>query len=127
MRILRAQEQSFIPAAHEDPQNPGVLKRVLARRDELIPGRIQMINWARLRAGSSFRAHYHEDMEEVFIILDGRVEVRVDGHEDQLIAGDMIVIAPREVHTMTNPTDRDVDYIAIGIAGGLTGKTVIAP
>ena len=33
MRIIRSCQQSLIPASHEDPLRPGVLKRVLATRD----------------------------------------------------------------------------------------------
>lgn len=125
MRIIRGSRIDFIPASHEDQRRPGVLKRVLATRDELIDGRIQMINWARLPAGSAFRAHYHEDMEETFIILSGRVEMNVNGSASQLEPGDAIVIAPREVHTMKNPTNDDVEYIVIGVSTGEGGQTVV--
>ena len=125
MRIIRGSEIQFIPASHEDPDKPGVLKRVLAKRDELIDGRIQMINWASLPAGSSFRAHYHQDMEEVFIILSGRVEMTVDGQSNELLPGDAIVIAPREVHTMKNLTDQALEYIVLGISTEEGGQTVV--
>jgi len=125
MRIIRGSEIEFVPASHEDRQNPGVLKRVLATRDELIDGRVQMINWASLPAGSSFRPHYHEDMEEIFIILTGRVEMTVDGTANELTPGDAIVISPGEVHTMTNLTANDLEYIVMGISTGQGGQTVV--
>lgn len=125
MRIIRGNEIPFIPASHEDQDRPGVLKRVLAKRDELIDGRVQMINWARLPAGSSFRAHYHEDMEETFIILSGQVEININGQTHDLATGDAITIAPREVHMMTNVTEQDVDYIVVGISTGEGGQTVV--
>jgi mannose-6-phosphate isomerase-like protein (cupin superfamily) len=125
MRIIRGSEIKFIPASHEDQERPGVLKRVLATRDELIDGRVQMINWASLPAGSAFRAHYHEDMEEVFIILTGRVEMTVNDVSNELSPGDAIVISPREVHTMKNLTDQDLEYIVMGISTGEGGQTVV--
>ena len=125
MRIIRGSEITFIPASHEDQDRPGVLKRVLATRDELIDGRVQMVNWASLPAGSSFRAHYHEDMEEIFIILSGRVEMEVDGAAHQLAPGDAITIAPQEVHTMKNLTDAGLEYIVIGISTGQGGQTIV--
>ncbi len=125
MRIIRGNEIPFIPASHEDQDRPGVLKRVLAKREELIDGRVQMINWARLPAGSSFRAHYHEDMEETFIILSGHVEVNVNGQAHDLTSGDAIIIGPREVHMMTNMTEEDVEYIVVGISTGEGGQTVV--
>jgi mannose-6-phosphate isomerase-like protein (cupin superfamily) len=125
MRIIRGSELDFIPASHEDQQRPGVLKRVLATRNDLLDGRVQMINWASLPAGSSFRAHYHEDMEEVFIILRGRVRVVVDERTDELNAGDAIFVAPHEVHKMTNLTQDAADYIVMGISQGKGGQTVV--
>ena len=125
MRIIRGSEIQFIPASHEDPNNPGVLKRVLATRDDLIDGRIQMINWASLPAGSAFQAHYHEDMEEVFIILTGRTEMTVNGVSNELASGDAIVIAPREVHSMKNLTDKDLEYVVLGISTEDGGQTVV--
>lgn len=125
MRVIRGSEIPFVAASHEDAQRPGVLKRVLATKDELIDGRVQMINWALLPARSSFRDHYHEDMEEVFIVLSGRVEMVVDEQRCELIAGDAVAVQPREVHRMTNLTDDDVQYVVVGISLGQNGQTVV--
>lgn len=125
MRIIRGSEIKFVPASHEDQQNPGVLKRVLATRDDLIDGRIQMINWASLPARSSFQSHYHEDMEEVFVILTGKVEMTVDDQPHQLESGDAILIAPKEVHSMKNLTDQDLEYVVLGISTEEGGQTVV--
>ena len=127
MRVVRGSEISFVPASHEDPNNPGVLKRVLATRRELLDGRVQMINWAKLPASSQFQSHYHEDMEEIFLILSGRVEMTVDGVSVELARGDAIFVEPREVHSMRNLTDQDVDYIVVGISTEQGGQTVVVP
>lgn len=124
-KVIRGSEIEFIPASHEDASNPGVLKRVLATKDDLLDGRVQMVNWACLPAGSAFRAHYHEDMEEVFVILTGRVEMTVDQEVIELHAGDAIQIAPGEVHRMQNVTDADLEYLVVGISTGQGGQTVV--
>lgn len=125
MRIIRASQLDFVPASHEDQRRPGVLKRVLATRDDLVDGRVQMINWASLPAGSSFRAHYHEDMEEISIILNDKVRMVVEGTEVELAGGDAVLIGPREVHKMTNDTPQAVEYVVIGISQGRNGQTVV--
>jgi len=84
-----------------------------------------MINWATLPAGNSFAAHYHEDMQEVFIIISGEVQLIVDATEAVLRPGDTVTIDPREVHQMANRGAGDAEYLAIGIAGGEHGKTVV--
>jgi mannose-6-phosphate isomerase-like protein (cupin superfamily) len=125
MRVIRGGEIPFEPASHEPIDAPGVYKRVLLRRDELFVGRVQMVNWAKLPKGRAFSRHYHEDMEEVFIILDGRVRALVAGAEAELEAGDCLVVSPGETHQIVNLSDHDVHYVVFGIAGDKNGKTVM--
>ena len=125
MKVIRATDRAFEPASHEQPQNPGVWKRVLATRGELLDGRVQMINWAKLPAGSAFRAHYHEDMEEIFILTEGVAMMRSGSDEVSLSAGDAAIVPPREVHVMRNGSDHEVQYIVVGISSGQDGQTVV--
>jgi mannose-6-phosphate isomerase-like protein (cupin superfamily) len=125
MKVIRCSDKSYIPASHENPLSPGVWKKVLFARDELQPGTVQMINWARLPVGSSFAAHYHEDMQEIFIILSGEAEMVVAEQKVVLGRGDKIGIEPNEVHTMKNRGGEDVEYVVVGIAGNRGGKTVV--
>ena len=125
MKIIRSTDLKYIPASHEDQRFPGVLKKVLLVKDDLVEGRTQMINWALLPVGKSFEAHYHEDMQEVFIILNGYVKIIVDNEEADLSKGDAVVIPLRSVHEMKNTGTEDVEYIAIGISLGQQGKTVV--
>ena len=126
MKIVRGNSLEFVPASHEDSQNPGVLKKVLATRNDLIAGRVQMVNWSHLPAGSEFQSHYHEDMQEVFVILNGQVAMTVDGLQINLQGGDAILIDAREVHQMRNCFDQDVDYVVFGISQEQGGQTVLA-
>ena len=125
MKIIHGSELQFVPASHENPESPGVFKKVLAVKDELYPGRVQMVNWALLPVGAAFQRHYHEDMEEIFIILNGTVGVRVKDTDVSLAAGDTIIISPRETHEMRNLSPEPVEYIVVGISGTQNGKTVV--
>ncbi|MCA9215696.1 MAG: cupin domain-containing protein [Planctomycetales bacterium] len=125
MRIVRSTDLDYVPASHEDPNKPGVLKRVLATKEQMLDGRPQMINWARLPVGSSFKLHYHEDMEESFIIISGHAEMRVDNELHTLQRGDMLVVSPGEQHDMANVGETDVEYVVIGVSLGKGGKTVV--
>ena len=125
MRVVRKKILPKVPASHEDPKDPGVLKQILLKRDDLDAGRIQMINWSILLSGKSFRPHYHEAMDEIFIILDGEVEITVGEEKETLGKGDTVVIPENSVHVMKNLSDQEVCYIAIGIARGPNGKTVV--
>jgi len=85
-----------------------------------------MVNWCRMGPGKAFRAHYHEDLEEIFIILKGKAEILVNGEEAEMGAREAVVILPREVHEMKNAGGEDLEYLAIGISQGKGGKTILA-
>jgi len=125
MRTILAADLPFVPAGHENPLSPGAWKRVLFARADLQAGRVQMINWAKLPAGKSFAAHYHEDMQEVFVILQGTTDITVGSATFELRRGDAVLIDPREVHTMHNRGTEDVEYIALGITADTGGRTVV--
>ena len=125
MRVVRFADHPFLPAGHENPVSPGVLKKVLIEKADLQPGRVQMVNWASLGVGKRFASHYHEDMQEVFIIVQGTAEITVDADTAVLCRGDAVVIDPREVHQMRNLESEAVEYLALGITSESGGRTVV--
>lgn len=125
MKVVKFDQLEFIPASHEDPKDPGVLKKILFKKDELMEGRVQMINWAHLIPGKSFRKHYHEEMEEIFIIVSGKAEIKVNEKKFTLSKGDAILMTPGERHEMFNIGVEPVDYVVVGIIVKSGGKTVI--
>jgi mannose-6-phosphate isomerase-like protein (cupin superfamily) len=126
MKIYRLKELEWIPASHENQQTPSVWKKVLLQKADLLEGRVQMVNWCRMEPGKTFHPHYHEDMEEVFILLKGRARIFVPGEEADLREAEAVVIPPREVHEMKNTGEEDLEYLALGISQGQGGKTVLA-
>ena len=125
MKIIPFDASPFEPASHENPVSPGVLKKVLLAKADLQPGRVQMVNWASMAAGKRFARHYHEDMQEVFIIVQGAAEITVGAESATLRRGDAVVIDAREVHQMRTLGSETAEYLAIGITGEAGGKTVV--
>jgi mannose-6-phosphate isomerase-like protein (cupin superfamily) len=125
VRIIPFASRSFQPASHENPLAPGVLKKVLLEKADLQPGRIQMVNWASLAAGKRFARHYHEDMQEIFILLCGEAKITVGQQVATLRRGDTVVIDAREIHQMENAGSETVEYLAMGITTEAGGKTVV--
>lgn len=125
MKIVYQNELEFTPASHEKADAPGVFKKVLAGKEQLLRGQIQMVNWCRLPVASAFQPHFHEDMQEVFVISNGHVTMTVDGQNHALSAGDAILIDPREIHVMQNTCNEDVHYVVFGISSEEGGKTVV--
>ena len=66
----------------------------------------------RFRPGEDFQAHYHNVMEEDFFILEGKVDIVVDGVKHVLSPGDLIHIEPKEVHYVKNAYDEPVKMIS---------------
>jgi quercetin dioxygenase-like cupin family protein len=125
MKFIPSNASDFVPASHEDPKNPGVLKRVIATAADLHAGQVPMLNWSQLAAGNSFRPHYHEDMQEVFVLLSGQVTMQVGNAAVTMNPGDTVIIEPTEIHQMTNASDELAEYLVFGIASGKGGKTVV--
>ncbi len=66
----------------------------------------------RFNPGEDFQAHYHNVMEENFYILEGKVDIVVDGKVNTLSAGDMIHIEPGEVHYVKNAYDAPMKMVS---------------
>ena len=62
--------------------------------------------------GEDFKAHYHNIMEENFYILEGRVDIVVDGTVHSLKEGDLIHIEPSEIHYCVNNYDKPVKMVS---------------
>ena len=115
-----------VPASHEDPKDPGSFKRVLLAKDDVTSGRLQMLNWARLPVGKKFARHIHEDMEEIFLVLEGEAKMFVGGESVSMKRGDLIVVPIGEEHDMENVGKHDVMYLTIGISKERGGRTVVS-
>lgn len=116
MKIIRFEDVSQTAASHEDPNDPGTLKKVLLAAKDEIRGHIQMINWATVFPGKSFYPHAHKDMYEIFIMLDTGAAMNVNGKDVPLARGDELVVEPGELHELRNTIREPVEYIVIGIA-----------
>src|SRR3989344_3296332 len=108
MKLVKAKETSYIPLAHTNSQKPEAWKKVL------FTGKIQMINWAKLPSGNRVNAHYHQSMQEIFIILKGTVSMTIDKAKVILEKGDAIAVPIKSVHAMKNIGKTEVLYITLG-------------
>lgn len=62
--------------------------------------------------GQDFKAHYHNVMEENFFILEGTVDIIVDGTAYHLSPGQLIHIEPNETHYVINNGSTTVKMIS---------------
>ena len=66
----------------------------------------------RFNPGEDFQAHYHNIMEENFFILEGKIDIVVDGVKHTLGPGDFIHIEPGEVHYCVNSSDQPIKMVS---------------
>lgn len=64
------------------------------------------------QAGQDFPAHYHNVMEENFYILEGEVDIVVDGIVHHLTEGQFIHIEPGEIHYVTNRSNAPMKMVS---------------
>ena len=64
------------------------------------------------QAGQDFTAHYHNVMEENFYIMEGEIDIVVDGKVNHLTAGQFIHIAPGEVHYFINNSKSQMKMVS---------------
>lgn len=124
MKHIRSADLKFVPAGHEDPNNPGVWKKVLALYPDAPAGRIQMVNFAKIEPGKSSTLHYHTSMNEIFIVNKGTL-IFSDGKSSFCAnTGDMVVVEANEAHSISNTEESEATFFAIGLVIAEGGKTV---
>ena len=66
-----------------------------------------------VKAGQGTSVHYHDEIEEIYHIVQGGGVMRLDGHPQQVGSGDTVIILPGTRHELQN-TGRD-DLLVIVI------------
>jgi quercetin dioxygenase-like cupin family protein len=84
-----------------------------------------MINWCTIPSGKAFREHYHQDMQEIFVVISGTAEAHAEGQSVTLTGGDAWIVDPGVRHSMSAVSSEAVVYLVLGIASGVGGKTVV--
>ncbi len=57
--------------------------------------------------------HYHEKTEQCFYVLKGCLTMVVDGKNHTLLAGDSLIIYPKQVHQAINTSHQLVQFLVI--------------
>jgi mannose-6-phosphate isomerase-like protein (cupin superfamily) len=93
----------IIPNAevHEIPWRPGYRNFVLAGRDE---GLACIAGYSVIEPGSGAPLHVHKDVDEIFILIEGTLDLRL-GDEQRLVEAN---------HTIAIPAGVPHAFIAVG-------------
>lgn len=70
--------------------------------------------------------HFHEHAENIYWVLDGKIEVAIGDDVHHLSPGDVLVIPPGVIHATSNPYDRLCRFIEIYAPPGPDFHVVVA-
>src|SRR5262245_54777135 len=99
---LAALVAASIFAPQAAPAQEGVTRTALQRHDLSVPGREVVQGLVELAPGVSSPRHAHPG-EEIVYVVEGTLEYKLDGKQPvTLKAGEVLFIAPGEVHAVTN-------------------------
>jgi mannose-6-phosphate isomerase-like protein (cupin superfamily) len=94
-----------------------------ARRAGL-DGDWEAIEWARVPPGGVSGEHRHTRTEEIYFILSGAAEVRLDGKPYLLGPGGMVLTAVGSTHALHNVGSTPVDWLVIEMLAPPTAAAV---
>jgi len=74
-----------------------------------------------IQAKSGIGHHFHNHMEEMFVILDGQAQFTIDGRTSLLQGPAAAPCRMGHSHAIYNPTDRPIEWMNIAV-GSIKGK-----
>ena len=106
--IVRVNQlKPYSPDAHAGTVNMRIIgqETVGARNVEVVLGIID--------PGGQAEPHFHTDIEQVFYLLEGRVEVEMRGEKEKMEPGDAVYFPPGERHQVDVLGDRPARLLVI--------------
>ena len=98
----------------EDSSHKGILKKVIFSKLELISATTQ-IAYSELIAGMEINEHFHDSMEEVFLILEGSCEFYMNGEIYFLEKEAVIKVNPKTPHKIKATSHLRFFYFGVAL------------
>ena len=80
------------------------------------------LNLLRLEPGQRGRIHAHQHQEEVYLVLEGRLTLIVEGAEHRLDRHHLVRVAPQTRRQLANLDAEPLRILAMGAAGAYPGR-----
>ena len=93
-------------------ERAGRRAEVLVARDELVLFRFEM---EARKDGAG--PHHHRAHVDSFLVLEGELEVTVDGETRTLAPGELAVVPPKTVHSFRNASDARARFLNLHTPG----------
>lgn len=93
--------------------NGTVTAWTLFRADDLLSD-ILWFNDNLIQPGVAIEAHEHEDIEEVYYVLQGQGQMRIGKEGKPISEGNAVYLPPRKTHTLRNTGTYPIRFVCIG-------------
>ena len=77
--------------------------------------RNQSLAEATLGSGQATDRHYHRESEEIYLVLDGEIEIKLGDEVHRLGPRDAVLIAADTPRASRNPTDAEAAFAMISV------------
>ncbi|MCP3740407.1 cupin domain-containing protein [Rossellomorea sp. BNER] len=100
------QVEGYSPPGHSGTVN----RRIIGREDGI--QRVEMI-FGEMDVGGEAEEHFHDDLEQLMFILEGKMYVEIEGEKAELTKGCAISIPPKVTHFVKNSGKSKLRFILI--------------
>ena len=107
MKLVKLNEKEWL-------HRQGYSKKILLTEDDL-KSKGNIVQIVRNEAHTEIKPHYHEQMIEIYHILEGNAIVFCGDLRSRVKPGDTLLCEPKEVHGVVNDTDEDFVFVVFKI------------
>lgn len=93
----------------------GMVRNTLVYGDTDFHSNLRFVIYSELKPGTSIGYHTHENNEEVYVILEGRGVMTINGEAQEVSAGDVILNKPYWSHGLENNSDNDLKILVFEV------------
>lgn len=107
MKFVKQQEKKWL-------KRQGYFKKILLTENDL-KSKGNVVQIVKNEAHTEIKPHYHEQMKEIYHILEGNSIVFCGSTRVRAKPGDTLLCEPGEVHGVVNDTDKDFLFVVFKI------------
>ena len=100
----------------------GTMQALFRADGEETQGRYSVSEWWLEPRSEGVEPHLHDENEELFFVLQGRVAFHVGGEEVEAEAGSFLRIPAGVVHGFRNPSDTPAGVLNVFLPGGFEDR-----
>ena len=95
----------------------GTVRNALVYGDADFSTNLRFVIYSELKPGTSIGYHTHENNEEVYVILEGRGVMTINGEAHEVSTGDVILNKPYGSHGLENTSDDILKILVFEVQG----------